>query len=152
MEDLQLAAPLVAFASAVRESSVKRFRLVRPEHYQWRPRPDLLSFVDVLQHLVDADHWLFDLLDGKPATEGVVISPGDADAQAWDALLREFIQLGTKRRDRIGTFNGHDFAQRQFDLGRRGLFSLSQLILRCNIDHEIHHRGALQLSLRLLYG
>ncbi|MGD0769747.1 MAG: DinB family protein [Tepidisphaeraceae bacterium] len=152
MEDHQLCVALSAFSSEVRESSVKRFRLVRPEHRLWRQRQDLLSFVDVLKHLVDADHWLFDVLDGMSASSGVTISSGEADAQAWDTLLREFIQLGTERCRRIDEFTKSDFSQRQFDLGKRGLVSLSNLILRFNIDHEIHHRGALQLSLRLLYG
>jgi uncharacterized damage-inducible protein DinB len=148
----QFRGALAVFSSEVRESTVKRLRMVRPEHYHWSPRPDLLSFVDVLQHLIDADRWLFDLLDGKSTSNGVVISPGGGHAQEWDGRLRELVQLGTERCRRIGECAELDFFQKQFDLGKRGRFSLYHLILRCNIDHEIHHRGALQVLLRLLYG
>jgi uncharacterized damage-inducible protein DinB len=152
MADFHFRGDLAAFSSEVRQSSVKRFQKVHPEHYQWRPRPDVLSFVDILQHLVDADRWLFELLDGKTVSSGVDISPGGGNPQEWDGRLQELIQLGTERCRRIGEFAEQDFSQRQFDLGNRGRFSLGHLILRCILDHEIHHRGALQLLLRLLYG
>ena len=146
------AAAIAEFARDVRESSLKRFRLVRQQDYGWSERPDLLSFVDVLQHLVDADRWLFAWLDGRGESSGVTISPGDANPARWDSLLEELALLGVERTSRIAALASEDLACRQFDLGRRGIVGLPQLILRCNIDHEIHHRGALQLALRLRYG
>jgi uncharacterized damage-inducible protein DinB len=111
-----------------------------------------LGFVDVLKHLVDADQWLFNWLDGKGSTPGVVIAPGDASPSAWDSLLAQFSKSGQERTHRIRALGAEDFKARQFDLGPRGVVMLPHLILRCNIDHEIHHRGAVQLALRLRYG
>jgi uncharacterized damage-inducible protein DinB len=74
------------------------------------------------------------------------------DPRHWDGLLAEFCRLGADRSRRVAALTPGDFSERRFDLGPRGIVSLPQLILRCNIDHEIHHRGAVQLSLRLRYG
>jgi uncharacterized damage-inducible protein DinB len=142
---------LAHFADEIRESSLKRFRSVGHADRNWSERADLLSFVDVLQHLVDADRWLFDWLDGRGSSSGVVISPGSANPAKWDALLSEFGRLGPERSRRIGELTQQDFLDRRFNLGTRGEVSLAQLILRCNLDHEIHHRGAMQLALRLRY-
>ena len=149
MADFHFGGDLAAFSAEVRQSSVKRFQQVRPEHYQWCPRPDVLSFVDILQHRIDADRWLFALLDGKTVSSGVDISPGSGNPQAWDGRLQELVQLGTERCRRISEYTEQDFSQRQFDLGNRGRFSLSHLILRCILDHEIHHRGILRLHVHL---
>src|SRR5258706_12046750 len=153
MEDsFPFATELAHFAHAVRESSLKRFRSVGHAYRGWSQRTDLLSFTDVLEHLVGADRWLFDWLDGRGSSSGVVISPGSADPAKWDALLSDFGRLGIERSRRIGGLTQRDFSERRYNLGNRGVMSLSQLILRCNIDHEIHHRGAIQLALRLRYG
>ena len=153
MEEPHPASRLIAeFSEQIRSSTINRFRSVHPEDRGWRMRPDLLSFADVLQHLVDADRWLFGWLDGRDCAPGVVIAPGDANPAKWDALLDQFSGQGGERSRRIAGLSAGDFSERQFDLGPRGIMSLSQLILRCNIDHEIHHRGAVQLSLRLRYG
>src|SRR5258706_5812945 len=153
MEDISACAGWLAqFAAQVRESTARRFQSVRPEDRGWSARPDLLRFVDVLQHLVDADLWLFGWLDGRGSSSGVVIAPGDADPSAWDALLIDFYRHGQERSHRLASLTEREFSERQFDLGHRGVVSLSQLILRCTIDHEIHHRGAVHLGLRLRYG
>ena len=129
-ENPWLAAPVAEFARDVRESSLKRFRLVRQEDYGWSQCPYLLNFVDVLQHLVDADRWLFAWLDGRGHSSGVTISPGDANPAQWDSLLEELAQLGVERASRVAALASEDLARRQFDLGQRGIVSLPQLILR----------------------
>jgi uncharacterized damage-inducible protein DinB len=147
-----LAGSLAAFSASVRSSTLKRFQRVQTSDWYWRPRTDLLSFADVLKHLLDADHWLFERLDGGPMSEGVVITPGAADQPDSTAAVKELARLGAEKELRIRTMTDGDFKSRQFDLGRRGIVNLAQLILRCNLDHEVQHRGSLQLSLRLRYG
>ncbi|MDB5290147.1 MAG: hypothetical protein JWL69_1388 [Phycisphaerales bacterium] len=152
MGTLSISAHLVAFANEVRGSTVRRFQQVRAGDWGWRPGPDLLSFGDVLKHLVDADRWLFDRLDGGPPSGGVVIAPGDGDSSACTLLLEELVRLGVERSRRLSALSDQDFCDRRFDLLERGVVNTFQLIVRCNLDHEIHHRGSLQLGLRLRYG
>jgi uncharacterized damage-inducible protein DinB len=149
---IDLVAHLTRFASEVRGSTLKRFEQVRPNNWHWRHRADLLSFADVLKHLTDADCWLFERLDGGPPSEGIVISPGDANGIDCKVNLEELIQLDEEKARRIRTFTEDDFTSRRFDLGRKGEVDLMHLLLRRNLDHEIHRRGAVQLALRLRYG
>ena len=143
---------LARFSAEVRSSTLKRFKEVRAGDWGWRHRSDLLSFGDVLKHLVDADRWLFERLEGGPPSEGVVIAPGDADGMDCSAGVEELSRLGVEKVRRIEALTDEEFSTGRFDLGRRGVVDLAQLILRCNLDHEIHHRGALQMALRLRYG
>jgi uncharacterized damage-inducible protein DinB len=151
-EASSLALLLARFSDEVRESTLRRFAQVQPEDWRWRPRADLLSFADLLKHLIDADHWLFDRLDGGPPSEGVVIAPGDGDQVDGENALAELARLGVEKSRRISALPERDLCGRRFDLQRRGQVDLIQLVLRCNLDHEIHHRGGLQLRLRLKYG
>lgn len=50
---------LATFASAVRESSLKRLRAVPVGAENWRVDPEAMSFADTAQHLIDCDEWLF---------------------------------------------------------------------------------------------
>jgi len=72
---------LARFFSAVRQSSLKRFRKVEAGDECWQPRSDILSFVDILKHLVDSDQWILQYLRNKRLPEGGVISPGDAESE-----------------------------------------------------------------------
>src|SRR5258708_38470260 len=121
MEDsFPFATELAHFAHVVRESSLKRFRSVGHADRGWSQRPDLLSFTDVLEHLVGADRWLFDWLDGRGSSSGVVISPGSADPAKWDALLSDFGRLGIERSRRIGGVSQRGFFERPENLGKLG--------------------------------
>lgn len=64
---------LAHFAEIVRESSLKRFNRIAIEDVEWRPREDMLSFVDILQHLVDSDRWMLgQLQQGLSVSKAVI--------------------------------------------------------------------------------
>jgi len=141
---------LAQFSDRVRASTLKRLRLVKASDRGWRAREGLLSFADVLSHLVDADRWLFSLLDGKQAAPTSVAS-GRGNPEEWDILLEELVRLGAERARRLGALTERDLFERRIETDRHGVLPLLQLILRYSLDHESHHRGALQLALRLRY-
>ena len=142
---------LAALAEAVRESSLKRFRCVAPGDESWRPAPGTLSFVDVLKHLGDADDWLLTVLGGGRSRRAV-ISPDDASAEQWDNLLTRFIDLGRRKTALIRSLTPEQLATPILEPEVCGQTTWWWLIARANLDHEIHHRGAVQLGLRLRYG
>jgi uncharacterized damage-inducible protein DinB len=129
---------------------LKRVRQVRTGDADWRPDPGALSFVDIVQHLVDADVWILKYLEGSSGPRAV-IAPGDADADDWLSLTKELERLGGERSRRIGEMTEEGLAREIDEPQVLGRTTFWWLIVRGSLDHEIHHRGAFQLSLRLRY-
>jgi len=88
---------LAEFSRKVRESSLKRFRLVRPSDRAWRPAPGRLSFVDHLKHLVDCDRWILAVVKGEPEPHAN-IGPGEGNPEQWDEYLGQLVELGGSSR------------------------------------------------------
>ena len=153
---------LAELARQVRDSTVKRLARVRPEDRGWRPGSGIMSFADMLKHLVDVDRWLLERLDGRCGAD-VQPCPGAADALDWETAMTEFQQLGRRLQERVSLYTPEDLTAVSFpanpgDGGSAGGSAAGEgtplwmLLLRRGLDHEIHHRGELQLMLMLRYG
>ncbi|MFX0090824.1 MAG: hypothetical protein ACFFBD_03595, partial [Candidatus Hodarchaeota archaeon] len=56
---------IAKFSEAVRESTIKRLKLVPSGFENWRITPNSMSIADLAQHIIDADNWLFKMLETK---------------------------------------------------------------------------------------
>jgi uncharacterized damage-inducible protein DinB len=141
---------LALFSRQVRESSLKRLRQVKPEDRSWRPAQGRLSFVDHLKHLVDCDHWILAVAKGQdePCAD---IKPGEGDPERWDDYLRELVELGRVKEEFCRGLTDAQLNQGLEKAQELGSPDVGSLILRHNLDHEIHHRGAFNLMLLLKY-
>lgn len=142
---------LAVFAGHVRESTLKRFRQVAVGDRGWRPGTERLSFVDHLEHLVDCDEWILAVLEGKPEPDADV-KPGDGDVCKWDEYLAALEEIGKRKREFFRRFSDEQLENVIESHPRLGRVEKAMLILRENIEHEIQHRGSIQLMLRLKYG
>jgi uncharacterized damage-inducible protein DinB len=133
---------LAELCGFVRESSLKRFNKVAPQDRAWRPSPNQLSFVDILKHLVDADCWILATLNGKAYAPKTEIKPGDGREEQWEAYLKNLENLGKEKSEWLRKVPVKAWAKED---------SKWFALMRSNLDHEIHHRGALQVMLRLKY-
>ena len=150
----QTAQRLAAFARAVRESTLNRLRRVPPGRENWRITPEAMSFADTAVHLVDTDEWLFKKLAVKTldpilGEAGVVEVAGRAD---YEALLDALIQTGERRGALLENLTEADLAETIYDARFGGAVSVWWIIVRGNLDHEIHHRGQIVAYLRALEG
>jgi len=140
---------LAEFSRAVRESSLKRLRDVPEGSENWRIRPDAMSIADLAQHLINADRWLLQKLRTKTLAP-IVGQPGLCRIQHREEyidLLEEFEQLGHDRARLLEGLSDSEFAEMSFD-GRFGQeVSAWWIIVRGNLDHEIHHRGQIGVFL-----
>lgn len=139
---------LALMFDVVRESSLKRFNQVAPADRDWRPSPNQLSFVDILKHLMDADSWIIAVLKDRAYIPKADIKPGDGKADEWDQYLRYWAKLATEKTQWLRNASEKDLYE---DVYRAGNESKWFVLMRKNLDHEIHHRGALQVMLRLKY-
>lgn len=141
---------LAGFAHLVRGSTLKRFRKVKKEDRDWSPASGRLSFVDHLKHLADADRWILAVARGQEEPEAD-IRPGDGDAGRWNEYLAELEALGVKKEVFLRGLSDADLDRKVDAPESVEGTDVGTLVLRHNLDHEVHHRGAVNLLLLLKY-
>ena len=141
---------LAEFSRAVRESTLKRLRLV-PEGYEnWRISSKVMSFADLAQHLIDADNWLFDKLRMKNI-EPMVGQPNLVEItnrSQYNDFFGELEQMGDRRGSMLDKITGEELSEMIYDDRFGGEVSAWWIIVRGCLDHEIHHRGQISAYLR----
>jgi uncharacterized damage-inducible protein DinB len=145
-------ARLARFSEAVRESSLKRLRVVPDGYENWRPAPKAMSFADIAQHLINADNWLFKMLDLKNLIP-IVGKPGLVEVthrSQYLKLLDELRQTGVHRSQLLKSITPDQLSEMIFDHRYGKEVSVWWIIVRGNLDHEIHHRGQIATYLRIL--
>ncbi len=145
---------LAAFARAVRESTLKRLRRVPPGRENWRITPEAMSFADQAQHLIDTDEWLFEKLAVKTLDPivGVAGTVTIADRADYQALLGALARIGERRCALLESLTAEQLDEMIYDARFGGAVSVWWIIVRGNLDHEIHHRGQMVAYLRALGG
>ena len=142
---------LAEWSRAVRGSSLKRLRAVPPGSENWRPVADAMSFGDLAHHIVEADEWLFRKLEAR-ALEPIVGHAGAVTIttrEQYMQLLRELDRLGARRSQLIAGFTDEQLRESVEDRRFGGEVSVWWILVRGNIDHEIHHRGQVAAYLRM---
>jgi uncharacterized damage-inducible protein DinB len=145
---------LAAFSLAVRESSLKRFRVVSEGMENWRITPESMSIADLAQHLIHADDWLFHKL-ADPSVQIIAGNPGEVTItrrNQYEALLSQLVETGKTRAELLTNMTDDELSKRIPDdhYGGGTNSSVWWILVRANLDHEIHHRGALAVYLRVL--
>jgi uncharacterized damage-inducible protein DinB len=142
---------LAAFSRAVRESSLKRLRLVPEGRESWRPTPEAMSFADLAQHLIAADEWLFRKLDERTLEPmvGRAGEAGEITRGCYLEMLARLAETGLRRAELIAGLSANQLAEPIFDRRFGGEVNLWWVIVRGNLDHEIHHRGQIATYLRI---
>jgi len=143
---------LSEFSLAIRESTIRRLKAVAEDRENWSPDPDAMSFADIAQHLIDCDKWLFEKLK-NPGLKSITGKAGTAQVQShgeYLQLLEALKRIGAMRAELIKHLNGRDWSNLIFDDRVFGKVEVWWLIVRGNLDHEIHHRGQIATYLRLM--
>ncbi len=142
---------LVELSDAVRHSTIKRLMLVPEGAENWRPTVRLMSFADLAQHLIDADDWLFKKLEVHEL-QPMQGQPGLARVGCHDEYLQLVARLNRAGEARSALIESlpcdmwnHEIPDERFG----GKVSVWWILLRGNLDHEIHTRGQIALYLTL---
>ncbi len=143
---------LADLSRAVRDSSLKRLRAVPEGREDWRPVPAAMSFADVAQHLIDCDKWLSAKLKNPDLTSitGHIGTASISGRGQYESILKDLEHTGNQRATMLMRITDEDLARTISDdrFGRE--VSIWWLIVRGNLDHEIHHRGQIATYLRVL--
>jgi uncharacterized damage-inducible protein DinB len=134
---------LARFSLAVRESSLKRLRSVPEGRENWSIVPGGMSFGDLAYHLIEADRWLFDKLR-DPKLDPIAGRAGVVDIterREYVELLEQLEQTGRARASMLENLSEAQLEEGITDARFGGQTSVWWVIVRGNLDHEIHHRG-----------
>ncbi len=142
---------LAELSEAVRESTLKRLRRVPPGAENWRPTPQAMSIADLAQHVIDADEWLFEALErgGLPPMDGKVGAVTIDRPEAFQRLIDDLVRTGQQRRDLLAGLSDEALNEMMHDARFGGAVSVWWVIVRGDLDHEIHHRGEINAYLKM---
>jgi hypothetical protein len=143
---------LAEFSLAVRNSSLKRLRLVPAGRENSRATHKQMSFADLAQHLIDADAWLIRKLAERdtPHMTGRAGIATIKDRSGYTDLLLRLEKSGALRASRLAALSDSQLADELPDDRFGGMASAWWIIIRGNLDHEIHHRGQIDERVRRL--
>lgn len=143
---------LIAFCKAVRESTLKRLKAV-PEGYEnWCISKNALSFAEIAQHLLDSDDWTINKIK-DPTIKSIVAEKGSlkyCSREEFYSLISALEESLDKKINFIDSLDKEKMKSNIYDDRFDSEVSIEWIILRGNIDHEIHHRGQLAAYLRAL--
>ena len=140
------------FTKAVRESTIKRLIKVPEGYKHWKICKGSLSFAEIAKHLIDLDEWTLQKIK-EPTLKAI-----ETQTAIMDSCTREkFLQLIEdlkytleKKLKFLDSIDANDLEHKIYDDRFNNEVSLSWILLRGNLDHEIHHRGQIAAYLRVL--
>ena len=143
---------LAEFAAAVRDSTIKRLKQVPAGKENWRITPDSMSIAEIVYHLIEADEWLkekmknhtLEPIQGKTGTVKI------DDNLEFLNLINRLQHSGEKRCSFIKKLDESKLQSTIFDKRFGKEVTIWWIIIRGNLDHEIHHRGQLSAYLKAL--
>ena len=147
-----ISSQLAEFSNTVRISTIERLQQIPTGKENWRISPGTMSSADIAYHLIETDKWLFKKIELKKLKSIL----GDAGAveissrNEYLKLIEDLIQSGKKRSDLILMLSDEGLEEKIYDDRFGKEVSIWWIIIRGNLDHEIHHRGQLSLYLRAI--
>ncbi len=143
---------LARLADAVRSSTIKRLVAFPHGSENWRPVESALSVGEIAEHILDADLWLIRKLR-EPGLKPFVaeIQPQRLFNRAeFELIIDRLRSIGAERAEMLARFSDDKLCEHIDDQRFGGDVELWWLIVRGNLDHEIHHRGQLAVYLNVM--
>jgi uncharacterized damage-inducible protein DinB len=143
---------LLDFCKVVRGSTLKRLNAV-PEGYEnWRVSKNSLSFAEIAKHLIELDDWTIRKIN-EPTIQSILPEKGSADncnREQFNALIARLEKSLQRKIEFFGSLSEDMMQKKIYDDRFDDEVSIEWIILRGNLDHEIHHRGQIAVYLRML--
>ncbi|MBN2431607.1 MAG: DinB family protein [Acidobacteria bacterium] len=144
---------LADFSEAVRQSTLKRLAAVPPGWENWPVAADCLSFAEIARHLAAMDRWLLAKLadESLPSLRAEGQPSEKVSAAEYQRLLDDLAATGRERAVLLRGLSAAEYQREITDDRFGGRVTVWWVIMRGNLDHEIHHRGQLALGLKLVH-
>lgn len=143
---------LIDFCKAVRESTLKRLKIVPAGYQNWRISKGALTFAEIAQHLIKSDDWTIQKIK-DPTIKSILPEKGlldDCSKEEFYLLISKLEKSLERKIKFINTLDEEKMESKIYDDRFNDEVSVMWIILRGNLDHEIHHRGQIATYLRVL--
>jgi len=143
---------LIDFCKVVRDSTLKRLKVMPKGYENWSVSKNALSFAEIAKHLIELDDWTIQKIN-KPDIESILPKEGsinNCSREQFNSLITELEKSLTRKTDFIKTLDKEKMESKIYDDRFNGEVSIWWIFLRGNLDHEIHHRGQIAAYLRIL--
>ena len=147
-----MSSQLAEFSNAVRNSTIERLQLIPAGKENWKFSPGAMSSADIAYHLIETDEWLFKKIEIKNL-QSILGNSGTVEINTRNDFLKLIEKLnesGEKRSGLILSLDDKVFEEKIYDDRFGKKVSVWWIIVRGNLDHEIHHRGQLSSYLRAI--
>ena len=136
---------LAQFSEAVRESTITRLLKIPDGFENWRISIGALSPAEIAKHLIAADQWLFQKLHDESFRSMVarINSNHISSRNEYIKFIDKLKVSGKRRANLIQNMTIKEFGKEIYDDRFKGKVTIWWVIVRGNLDHEIHHRGQL---------
>jgi uncharacterized damage-inducible protein DinB len=116
----------------------------------WRATPTAMTFAEQAHHLLACDQYLFDRLEGRdvPPVTGAPSASEDTSTSEFQSSVAALERSGERRAEYLQSMSESDLSKTVLDHRSEGDITVWWLIVRGNLDHEIHHRGQIAAFLR----
>jgi len=143
---------LIDFCKAVRDSTLKRLKAV-PEGYEnWSITKNALSFAEIAKHLIESDDWTIKEIN-EPSIKSILPEKGSIEngsREEFYTLISALEESLERKIKFIDSLDKEKMKSKIYDDRFNDEVSIEWIILRGNLDHEIHHRGQMAVYLRML--
>ena len=143
---------LIDFCRVVRDSTIKRLKVVPEGFENWSISNNALSFAEIAKHLIESDDWTIKKIK-DPAIKSILAEKGSLEncsKEEFNALILKLEKCLDRKVELINSLDKEKMESKIYDDRFNGEVSIEWIILRGNIDHEIHHRGQIAVYLRVL--
>jgi uncharacterized damage-inducible protein DinB len=143
---------LIDFCKAVRESTLKRIKSVPQGFENWRISKNALSFAEIVKHLIEIDEWTIRKIN-EPSIKSILPEKDSLEnctQEQFKELIVELDKSLERKINFIGSLDNKKMQIKIYDDRFIDKVSVEWIILRGNLDHEIHHRGQIAAYLRVL--
>jgi uncharacterized damage-inducible protein DinB len=143
---------IIEFAKAIRQSTIKRLELIPTGFENWAISEHAFTIAEIADHLIEADHWLISKLSDpslksfKGAKGKIHVASRNEYIQLIEALRNCLIEKNTFLNELTQEKLNEKIPDDRFG----GSATRWWVIVRGNLDHEIHHRGQLSAYIRVL--
>ena len=143
---------LIDFCKAVRNSTIKRLKVVPGGYENWRISKNSLSFAEISKHLIDSDDWTINKIK-NPGIKSILAEEGsieDCSSEEFFSFISALEQSLERKIKFIDSLDKEKMESKIYDDRFNEEVNIEWVFLRGNLDHEIHHRGQIAVYLRML--